>query len=64
MIEEFLPARMDEAALAAAIDAFIAESGAAGLKDMGRVMALVKQRHAGEAAMSEASALAKARLGG
>ena len=62
VIEGFLPAQMDDAELAAAIDAIVAETGAASVKDMGRVMALVKERHAGEVDMGKASAAVKARL--
>jgi uncharacterized protein YqeY len=57
VIESFLPRQMDEAELAAAIDAIVAETGAASVKDMGRVMAVLKERHAGQIDMS------KARLG-
>ena len=64
VIESFLPAQLDDAALAAAIDAIVAETGAASVKDMGRVMALVKERHAGEIDMGKASAAVKARLSG
>ena len=64
VIEGFLPAQMDEAEAGAAIDAIAAELGAASLKDMGRVMAAVKERHAGKMDMSRASALVKARLAG
>ncbi|MGF1549827.1 MAG: GatB/YqeY domain-containing protein [Sphingomonadaceae bacterium] len=63
VIEEFLPRTMDEAQSAAAVDAAIAETGAAGLKDMGKVMALLKERHGDELDMGRASALAKAKLG-
>ncbi len=62
VIEAFLPRQMDEAELAAAVDAIVAETGAASVKEMGRVMALVKERHAGEVDMSRASAAVKARL--
>jgi uncharacterized protein YqeY len=61
-IEAFLPRQMDDAELAAAIDAIVAETGAASVKDMGRVMALVKERHAGQVDMSKASGAVKARL--
>jgi uncharacterized protein YqeY len=61
-IEAFLPRQMDDAELAAAIDAIVAETGAASVKDMGRVMALVKERHAGQIDMSKASGAVKARL--
>ncbi|MEA3042905.1 MAG: uncharacterized protein QOH47_743 [Sphingomonadales bacterium] len=62
VIEDFLPRQMDEAELAAALDAIVAETGAASVKDMGRVMALVKERHAGAVDMSKASQAVKARL--
>lgn len=62
VIEGFLPRQMDEAEMAAAIDAVIAETGAASVKDMGRVMAAMKERHAGELDMSKASQAVKARL--
>ena len=51
------------AELAAAVDAIVAETGASSIKDMGRVMALVKERHAGQLDMARASAAVKARLG-
>ena len=62
VIGAFLPRQMDEAEMAAAIDAIVAETGAASVKDMGRVMALVKERHAGEVDMGKASGAVKARL--
>lgn len=62
VIEGFLPRQMDEAELAAAIDAIVAETGAASVKDMGRVMALLRERHAGDVEMGKASAAVKARL--
>ena len=52
----------DEAEAAAAIDAIAAELGATSVKDMGRGMAELKSRHAGQIDMSRASALVKARL--
>ncbi|WP_420141417.1 GatB/YqeY domain-containing protein [Sphingomonas sp.] len=64
VIERFLPAQMSEAEAAAAIDAIATELGAASVKDMGRVMAALKERHAGSMDMSKASALVKARLAG
>ena len=63
VIERFLPRQMDETETAAAIDAIVAETGAASVKDMGRVMAVLKDRHAGQLDMSKASAAVKARLG-
>ena len=62
VLDEFLPSQMSDAELAAAIDAILAETGAASVKDMGRVMALVKERHAGELDMGKASTAVKARL--
>ena len=62
VIETFLPAQMDEAATTAAIEAIKVELGADSLKDMGRVMAMLKERHASELDMSKASGLVKAAL--
>jgi uncharacterized protein YqeY len=62
VIEEFLPRQMDDSELAAAVDAIVAETGASSVKDMGRVMALVKERHAGEIDLGKASQAVKARL--
>jgi len=62
VIERFLPTQMDEAATAAAIEAIKAELGASGMKDMGRVMAELKARHATTLDMSKASAAVKAAL--
>ena len=64
VIEGFLPKQMSDSELAAAIDAIVAETGAESVKDMGRVMALVKERHAGGLDMSKASQAVKARLAG
>ncbi|WP_277970899.1 GatB/YqeY domain-containing protein [Sphingomonas echinoides] len=62
VIEQFLPAQLNEAQTAAAIEAIKAELGATGMKDMGRVMAELKARHASEIDMSKASAAVKAAL--
>jgi uncharacterized protein len=62
VIEEFLPAQMSDAETSAAIEAIKAELGASSLKDMGRVMAELKVRHASELDMSKASGLVKAAL--
>lgn len=62
VIETFLPAQMDEAATTAAIEAIKAEVGASSVKDMGRVMAVLKERHGTLLDMSKASALVKAAL--
>ena len=62
VIERFLPAQMDDAEAGAAIQAIIAELGASSMKDMGRVMGLVKERHASSIEPARASALVKAAL--
>lgn len=64
IIERFLPRQLSEAEMTAAIEEVVTELGAGGLKDMGRVMAALKERHAGTMDFTKASALAKARLGG
>jgi uncharacterized protein len=58
----YLPQQMSDAELAAAVDAAIAESGAAGPQGMGKVMALLKPRIAGRADMGKVSTLVKQRL--
>jgi uncharacterized protein YqeY len=63
LIETFLPRQMDEAALEAAVQAAITETGAASVKDMGRVMAVLKQKYAATLDMARAGALVKSRLG-
>ena len=62
VIEEFLPARMSVEDTKAAIEAIRGELGASGMKDMGRVMAELKARHATTLDMSKASAAVKAAL--
>ncbi|WP_242108836.1 GatB/YqeY domain-containing protein [Luteimonas aquatica] len=62
VIEAYLPAKMDEAAIVAAIESAIAESGAAGPADMGKLMAVLKPKLAGQADMGQVSALVKKRL--
>ena len=64
MIEGFLPQQMDEAALKQAIEDAVAETGAAAMKDMGKVMAVLRAKHAATLDMAKASPLVKARLGG
>jgi len=64
IIASYLPQQMSEAEARAAIDAAVAETGAAGMKDMGKVMAALKARHAGKMDFAKASALVKARLSG
>ncbi len=62
VIERFLPAQMSEADTVAAIEAIKVELGASGMKDMGRVMAELKARHAANLDMSKASGLVKSSL--
>lgn len=64
VIERFLPAQMSEAETTAAIEAIKAETGASGMKDMGKVMAELKARHGAQLDMSKASGLVKAALAG
>jgi uncharacterized protein YqeY len=60
----YLPQQMDDAQVQQEIAKAIAESGASGAKDMGKVMALLKPRLAGRADMGKVSGLVKARLSG
>ena len=62
VIERFLPAQMNDAEASAAIQAIIGEVSASSMKDMGRVMAEVKSRHASSIEPARASALVKAAL--
>ena len=62
VIEEFLPARLDEGQTRDAIRAIAAELDATSVKDMGRVMAELKARHGSEIDMAAASGLVKAEL--
>ena len=62
VLSDYLPQQLSEAEVAEAIAAALAESGAAGVKDMGKVMALLKPRLAGRADMGKVSGLVKARL--
>ena len=64
VIERFLPKQMSDDEARAAIQAIIAETGASGMKDMGRVMALAKERHAAELEPARASALVREMLAG
>jgi len=64
IIERFLPRQMNADEVAEAIRAVIADIGATGIKDMGRVMAALKERHAGLMDFSRASVVVKSALGG
>src|SRR5712671_2254822 len=63
IIESFLPRQMSEAEIAAAAKTAIADTGAAGVKDMGRVMAALRERHAGSIDLARAAAAVKQLLG-
>ncbi len=63
VIERYLPAKMGEAEILAAIDAAIASTGAAGPADMGKLMGALKPALAGKADMGLVSRLVKQRLG-
>jgi len=62
IIEEYLPKQMSEAEVATAVSTVIVELGAAGLKDMGRTMAALKERYAGQMDFGKASSVVKATL--
>ena len=62
VIERFLPKQMSDEEASAEIQAIIAEVGASGMKDMGKVMGEVKSRLAGQVDPSRASAMVKAAL--
>ena len=64
VLSAYLPQQLSEAEVAAAIAAAIAEAGAAGAKDMGKVMGLLKSRLAGKTDMGKVSGLVKAKLAG
>ncbi|MGH6839449.1 MAG: GatB/YqeY domain-containing protein [Methylocella sp.] len=64
IIQGFLPQQLSEAEVTRAIAAAIAETGAASLKDMGRVVAALKAEYAGRMDIAKASGLAKRMLGG
>ena len=64
IIQGFMPKQMDEAEQAAAIKAAIADSGAASIKDMGKVMAVLKEKYAGQMDFSRASGAVKQHLTG
>ena len=63
IIESFLPKQMNEEEIAAAAKKAIAETDAAGIKDMGKVMGLLRERHAGVLDMARAGAVVKQLLG-
>ena len=64
VIERYLPAKLGEAEILAAIDAALAETGATGAADMGKLMAVLKPKLAGQADMGQVSQLVKKKLAG
>lgn len=62
VIEQFLPAPMSPRAVEDAVASVILETGATTMKDMGRVMSLLKERHSGQMDFAQAGTLVKARL--
>ncbi|PJJ97493.1 glutamyl-tRNA amidotransferase [Lysobacteraceae bacterium NML91-0213] len=64
VIERYLPEKLGEAEILAAIDAAIAQTGASGAADMGRLMGVLKPQLAGQADMGEVSKLVKQKLAG
>ncbi len=64
VISSYLPKQMDETAVTAAIKAAIAETGAASMKDMGKVVGALKAKYTGQMDFAKASAAVKAALSG
>jgi uncharacterized protein YqeY len=64
VLSAYLPRQMSDAEIGEAVVAAVAESGASGMKDMGKVMAALKARLAGRADMGKVSNLVKSRLSG
>jgi uncharacterized protein YqeY len=62
LLSGYMPAQMGEAEIQKEIQSTISETGASGVKDMGKVMAALKSGHAGQLDMSKASAMVKERL--
>jgi hypothetical protein len=64
VLSAYLPRQMSDAEIGQAVAAAVAESGASGMQDMGKVMAALKARLAGRADMGKVSNLVKSRLSG
>lgn len=64
IIEQFLPAQMNDDQIADIIAGIIAKTGAAGVKDMGKIMAELKANYAGQLDMAKAGAVVKQKLAG
>ena len=63
IIQTFMPAQMDDAAVAAAVKDAVAQAGATSVKDMGNVMAILKEKYTGQMDFSRVSAVVKQSLG-
>lgn len=63
VIQEFLPRQMDPDEITAAVDAAVTETGAASIRDVGKVMSALKARYTGQMDFGAVGALVKARLG-
>jgi uncharacterized protein len=64
IISSYLPKQMSESEMKAAIEAAVKETGAAGMKDMGKVIGVLRSKYAGQMDMARASAMVKAQLAG
>ncbi len=64
IISAYLPKQMSEPEMKAAIEAAVKETGAAGMKDMGKVIGVLRGKYAGQMDMGRASAMVKAQLAG
>ena len=62
IISAYLPKQMSDDEMKAAIEAAVTETGAAGMKDMGKVIGVLRGKYAGQMDMGKASAAVKARL--
>jgi uncharacterized protein len=62
VIRRFMPEQMGDAAISQAVEAVIGELGAGSLKEMGKVMAALRERYAGRMDFTKASAVAKQKL--
>jgi uncharacterized protein YqeY len=64
VIQSYLPRQLDDAEIRTAIETAVSELGATSIRDMGRVMALLKDRHAGQMDFARVGPMVKARLTG
>ena len=64
IIEKFLPSQLSDAEIEKVVEEIIAKTGATSVKDMGKIMAVLKSDYAGQLDMGKAGAVIKAKLGG